>query len=108
MLNKKPEIHYTTGKDFTTNSASGVYGGIAGNGQICMNFYIDRIPLPDKVELIITDEGAKEGKHFGNESVGVREVITCISMDIDVAKSFHTWLGGKIAELDNAILKSKQ
>lgn len=108
MSDKKPEIQYAKGKDFSTNSASGVYGGIAGNGQICMNFYIDRIPLPDKVELIITNEGAKEGKYFGNESFGVREVITCISMDIEVAKSFHTWLGGKITEFESAINKSKK
>ena len=102
---KQLEIHYVEGKGFSSNQATGVYGGLTGQGKLCMNFYIERIPLPTKSDIRITKEGKLDEKPSGLDKkvLGIREITNCVMMDIDVARNFHQWLGAKIGEFDKLI-----
>ncbi|MEQ8905172.1 hypothetical protein [Ekhidna sp.] len=105
---EKLNIHYAKSNDFTSNVANGVYGGIAINGTICMNFYIDRVPIPDSVQVQVQKDGKliEEG-YSGSGVVSVREVTSCSIMDYNTAKSFHDWLGNKLSELEKALKEQK-
>lgn len=105
---KKLEIQYFKGKDFDSSLSTGVYGGFSLSGHICMNFFVDRVPIPDKVEMKQDGENLGEGKYVGNESLGVREMIKCIMMDAEAARNFHQWLGTKLKEYDSIIANSKK
>lgn len=48
---KELSIQYVQSTNFSSFFSTGVYGGISINGTICMNFYIDRVPLPENLKV---------------------------------------------------------
>jgi len=106
MEKKEQKLVYTKSKNFNTNSATGVYGGITGIGQISINFYIDSLNIPETAKIEIDSNGvANDVPYFEETIVGVRELICGIVMDINMAKSFHAWLGSKIDEYEKMTAK---
>lgn len=105
---KQLNIQYVKSNDFSSVFSTGVYGGISVNGTICMNFYLDRVPIPDNLKVQLQDDGkiVEEG-YSGSGITSVREVTSCTIMDYNTAKSFHDWLGSKLAELEKALKEQK-
>jgi hypothetical protein len=103
------KIEYSKGKDFATAFATGVYGGISGAGKICMNFYVDRIPVPDVVSVKVRPDGGLDESGDPKEGlISVREVQSCVMMDLETARAFHGWLGGKVEDFTNALKKEAE
>lgn len=97
---KKLEVKYIKSYDFSSKLATGVYGGLTGQGKLCMNFYIDRPPLPDVGKLTPQADGNFKEEYEGNDFLSVREVNSCVVMDIEMAKEFHGWLSNKLVEFE--------
>ncbi len=105
---KQLSIQYVQSSNFSSVFSSGVYGGVSINGTICMNFYIDRVPLPENLKVQIQEDGKLvEESYLGTEVINVREVTSCTVMDYQTARSFHDWLGTKLAELEKALNEQK-
>lgn len=107
-MEKHLNIQYVKSNNFFSQFSSGVYGGISVNGNICMNFFIDRVPIPDSLKVQLNEDGKVFEEDYSDSGVSsVREVTSCIIMDYHTAKSFHNWLGSKLSELENALNENK-
>jgi hypothetical protein len=101
MANRKLKIKYLKAPDFKTTLATGVYGGITGNGLINANFFTDRTIIP-KYQVIEVSEGGVQIGLPVDERDGdlMREVQGGILMDIQTAKVIVAWLDSKIDEFE--------
>ena len=96
----KYEAHYIKTGDFKTVLGSGIYGGLTNTGQINMNFFTDRAPIPTKITFDIDpDNGNILGELEREIKEGIiREVHFGVLLDVDTAKSIVSWLNDKIEE----------
>lgn len=97
--NKLSQItfNYIKADNFHSVLSTGVVGGITVNALIDMNFFTDRVTIPQKITLEINKDGsvAKE-INIETKSGTVREVQFGVLMDVTVAKSLISWLNEKI------------
>lgn len=100
------DVHYIKNNDFKTVLATGIIGGITPNGLIDMNFFIDRIPIPQKVTHSLS--GGSLGTEIRKDSKKgiIREVNFGVVLDFTTAKSMLEWLDTKVKELES--LKQKE
>lgn len=79
-------------------------GGIQPNGEIVLNFYTERRPLPRSDIRELSDDGTFtetprfEPADFSNTII--RFVQNGVIMNKDTAKYLHSWLGSIIEELE--------
>ena len=106
MSNKKPEItfKYDFNYGYNPSYVNGAQGGFSPRGEMVINFYLERQPLPDAISHEITPEGAigqetrVEPKDLSSSMV--RFVDTGVVMSYENAKVFHAWLGDKLHEVE--------
>ena len=106
MSNKKPEItfKYVFNYGYNPSYVNGAQGGFSPRGEMVINFYLERQPLPDAISHEITPEGAigletrVEPKDLSSSMV--RFVDTGVVMSYENAKVFHAWLGDKLHEVE--------
>jgi hypothetical protein len=99
MANRKIKIRYIKSYDFKISLATGVYGGIATNGLINVNFFNERAVLPDSQTIEIDENGKTIGKEIDERDGDItRELQSGILIDINAAKVVINWLQGKIDE----------
>lgn len=84
---------------------NGAQGGINVQGEIVVNFYFERIPLPNSITQELNGDGVL-GNIVATEpndlnSSFLRYVQSGIVMNIEVAKQVYTWLGGQIKILES-------
>ena len=83
---------------------NGAMGGIQPNGEIVLNFYTERRPLPRSDIRELSDDGTFtetprfEPTDFSNTII--RFVQNGVIMNKDTAKDLHSWLGSIIEELE--------
>jgi hypothetical protein len=106
MSNKKAELtfKYVFNYGYNPSYANGAQGGFSPRGEMVINFYLERQPLPDAITHEITAEGAI-GRETGVEpkdlaSSMVRYIDTGVVMSYDNARAFHSWLGEKLHEVE--------
>jgi hypothetical protein len=103
--NQNLNFKYKFPKDFNPVYSNGVYGGIAPQGELVVNFYFERPPLPYE-ETLKLDENYNASEHTTvpeNHNLNiVRYVSSGVVLNLDTAKSFHEWLGNKIEILEKA------
>lgn len=93
------KVKYNLKHDYKSVIVNGVYGGIAPNGNINVNFYLDRVPLPDETTLNIIDGKLKENYPVKEVPEITRDVVFGVQLNYDTAISIQNWLGNKIEEL---------
>ncbi|NVJ46463.1 MAG: hypothetical protein HWE07_05020 [Cytophagia bacterium] len=96
----KIETHYIKNHDFKTVEGSGIFGGLTNNGQININFFTDRAPIPKKIILDVDPSTGKiiqEIERDSKEGV-IREVQFGVLLNIETAKNIVGWLNQKIEE----------
>lgn len=92
---------------------NGAYGGINPRGEIIVNFYLERIAIPNtqtievegnqiKEELIEEREPKDHARSF------VRFIESGIILDYSNAKAIHSWLGKHIESLENDFKENKE
>lgn len=106
MSNKKPEItfKYVFNYGYNPSYVNGAQGGFSPRGELVINFYLERQPLPEAISHEITPQGAI-GRETGVEPADlatsmVRYIDTGVVMNYENAKVFHAWMGEKLREVE--------
>ena len=106
MSKEKPEVtfKYVFNYGYNPTYVNGAQGGFSPRGEMVINFYLERQPLPDSITHEITSEGAI-GRETGVEPADltsslVRFIDTGVVMSYDNAKIFHSWMGEKLREVE--------
>ena len=106
MSHKKPEIKfkYLFNYGYNPTYVNGAQGGFSPRGEMVINFYLERQPLPETISHEITPEGAI-GKETSVEpsdlaKTMVRFIDTGVVMSYENARVFHAWLGEKLNEME--------
>jgi hypothetical protein len=106
MSHKKPEItfKYVFNYGYNPTYVNGAQGGFSPRGEMVINFYLERQPLPESITHEITPQGAI-GRETAVEpedlaSSMVRFIDTGVVMSYENAKVFHAWLGDKLREME--------
>jgi len=102
--NKEITFKYIFTYDYNPVYVNGAHGGVSPRGELIMNFYLERAPLPNSVSHEITQNGtigaesAMEPEDL--QSSLVRYVSNGVVLSPQTARDLHAWLGEKINELD--------
>jgi len=106
MSSKKPEMtfKYIFTYDYNPVYINGAHGGVSPRGELVMNFYLERQPLPNAITHEITPAGAI-GPETGVEpsDLGrsvVRQVTNGVVVNYQTARELHYWLGEKLKEME--------
>lgn len=106
MSHKKPEItfKYVFNYGYNPTYVNGAQGGFSPRGELVINFYLERQPLPEAISHEITPQGAI-GRETSVEpedlaSSMVRFIDTGVVMSYENAKVFHAWMGDKLREME--------
>ncbi len=106
MSSQKPGIKFKYVFNYAYNPTyvNGAQGGFSPRGEMVINFYLERQPLPNGIAYDITPEGAI-GRETAVEpadlaSSMVRYIDTGIVMSYENAREFHTWMGDKLREVE--------
>lgn len=106
MSSKKPELtfKYVFNYGYNPSYVNGAQGGFSPRGEMVVNFYLERQPLPESITHEITPEGAI-GRETGVEpkdlaSSMVRFIDTGVVMSYENARVFHAWMGDKLREME--------
>lgn len=106
MAEKKPcqtiTFKYVFDDSYNPVYANGAYGGLSlANKEIVMNFFHERGPLPRETKVQFDSDGNVEIVGTIPESPKtIRYITTGVTMNIDAARSLHTWLGNLLKEAD--------
>lgn len=106
MTQRKPEItfKYVFNYGYNPTYVNGAQGGFTPRGEMVINFYLERQPLPETITHEITTEGvigretSVTPEDLGNSMV--RFIDTGVVMTYENAKVFHAWLGEKLREME--------
>lgn len=104
---KKIKFKYIFNQQYNPKYVNGAFGGIGPQGEIIINFYMERAALPnaqtfslenDQVsEEIIEDREPEDHPHSF-----VRFVENGVVLDYKNAKEIHRWLGEHIKKLEKS------
>jgi len=106
MSNKKNEMtfKYIFTYDYNPVYVNGAHGGVSPRGELVMNFYLERQPLPNAIVHEITPAGTigpeteVEPSDLGRSLV--RQVINGVVLNYNTARELHYWLGEKVKEME--------
>lgn len=106
MSQKKPELtfKYIFNYGYNPTYVNGAQGGFSPRGEMVINFYLERQPLPESISHEITSEGAigRETRMEPDDlaSSMVRFIDTGVVMSYENARVFHAWMGEKLREME--------
>lgn len=106
MSSKKNEMtfKYIFQYDYNPIYVNGAHGGISPRGELVMNFYLERQPLPNEITHEITPAGSI-GPETGVDPSDltrslVRQVINGVVVNYQTGRELHYWLGEKLKEME--------
>ncbi|WP_202593875.1 hypothetical protein [Desulfohalovibrio reitneri] len=95
---------YVFRDDFSPRYANGVFGGATPKGEINMNFFLERFPVPKSVYHEIDTDTGRLGKEMSREpeqKMIIRDIVAGVVLNYDEAKAIHNWLGDRLAEIES-------
>lgn len=106
MSDKNPEFKfkYIFTYDYNPVYVNGAHGGVTPRGELVVNFYQERQPLPNAITHELNPNGTI-GKEVAvepgdlNKSL-VRFVSNGVVLTHQTARELHYWLGEKIKEME--------
>ncbi|MGY6742542.1 MAG: DUF3467 domain-containing protein [Cecembia sp.] len=113
MKNKKKIISkYIFKEDYNPKYVNGAFGGMGPQGEFVVNFYLERVALPNSQTFEIQEgklirEIVEERKPADHEQSLVRVVENGIIMDYQHAKEIHRWLGEHLKNFEQNFLKDE-
>lgn len=113
MEKKKIKLKYVIPKDYNPFYSNGVFGGLTTQGEININFFLERHDFPDEELYEVDEKGGLSlqkkpvGKSTGKPSQIVRHVSTGVILTPEVAKSVYDWLGEKLKLIDKITQQSE-
>jgi len=113
-MKKKNKIisKYIFKDDYNPKYINGAFGGIGPQGEFIVNFYLERVALPNSQTFEIQEgnvfsEIESERKPADHEQSLVRVVENGIIMDYQHAKEIHRWLGEHLKTFEQNVLKNE-
>lgn len=106
MVDKKPSIKckYKFAEDYNPVYANGAQGGINLQGEIVINFYLERGALPKSQTLLVKDQIISdeiiETEPVDLSTSFIRYVQNGVIMNYKTAKEVHSWLGKHLENLE--------
>jgi hypothetical protein len=105
-MSEKPHemtFKYLFSDDYSPAYINGAHGGLSPRGELVVNFYLERPPLPDSVTHEITPAGGI-GTETAVEPAGhartlVRQVTGGVVLNYETAAELHHWIGEKLKEM---------
>ncbi len=105
------KFEYKYPENYNPVYVNGAHGGISHKGELTINFFLEKVPLPDSVTHEI-NKNLTLGKEIKRQSkernILIRHVAFGIILNLDDAKSIHQWLGKTIEKLEKLIPKKKE
>jgi len=106
MAQDKPELKFKYIFDYGYNPVyvNGAHGGVSPRGELVMNFYLERMALPESITHEINPNGtigrevAAEPEDLGQSLV--RVIKSGVVMNYQNARELHLWLGERIKEME--------
>jgi hypothetical protein len=99
------QFQYIKSNLFRVIHADGVIGGPAPRNQLYINFYSERLAIPQQQTYELKPNRTL-GKEIESARISrggvVREVEAAVVFDIRSAHALHQWLGERLKEFDNA------
>lgn len=106
MPQDKPELKFKYIFDYGYNPvyANGAHGGVSPRGELVMNFYLERMALPESITHEINPNGT-----IGSETAAepddlahsmVRFIEAGVVMNYQNARELHLWLGERVKEME--------
>ena len=91
---------YIFSKEYNPVYINGAYGGIGPRGELAINFYLERSPVPNE-EVRNLQENGSIGDQVKVEPPDLKETIiryidSGVVMNYETAKVIHAWLGEHI------------
>jgi hypothetical protein len=96
-MNTERTIRFTKAPGYRVLNATGVWGGIAPQGDLFIDLFVDRRDSPEEVILEVKNGQLHEKDRRGGEEI-IRELQTGIFLRADVAYSIGKWLMEKATE----------
>jgi len=94
---------YKFSEQYNPIYVNGAFGGPNPKGEIVMNFFMERHPIPKEMTQEIVDGKLGQTTKIVPENHNrnfVRFIETGTIMSLETAKSIHEWLGNHIANLE--------
>jgi hypothetical protein len=110
MSDVKVNFKYKFPEDYNPTYANGVFGGASPKGEIAMNFFVERSPIPYSETQQVNEFGqlipipALENQ----EVTVIRYISNGVIMSLDTAKAIHDWLGNHIKNLEEEIERGRK
>ena len=101
---KQIKYKYKFNETYNPIYVNGAIGGLSPQGEIIVNFYLERNSLP-KVQSFEVDEGTGIGKLSETEPQDyeqsfIRYIENGVILNYKTAKEVHRWLGEHISSLE--------
>jgi hypothetical protein len=110
-LSDKVKFKYKFLDNYNPKYVNGAYGGIGPRGELIINFYLERQPIPKEESHSIDQEGGvQELLTRTPEDLGqqvIRFVETGIVLNYESGKRIHDWLGKHLKSLEQVMESSK-
>lgn len=98
-LSQEVTFHYQKTSSYRSYHVDGAYGGLSPNGNLHIQPYVERAPIP-KTETYKIQKGKLEiVSKVGKEGV-IRDIECELIMDYGTMVVVHEWLGKKIDEFN--------
>ena len=109
MEKPSKKFKYIFEKDYNPSYTNGAYGGITPKGEIIMNFFLERMPIPYDVVHEFNKDGTLGNviKVFPEaddpeQRMFVRYISSGVIMNLTVAKEIHSWLSECIKNVESS------
>lgn len=95
MAQDKIEFKYKFPDDYAPVYVNGCYGGKGPRGEIAINFFSERYPVPNSETYELTEEGQLSIRTgIDPEVMPVIRTVPCgVVMSEQSAREIHAWLG---------------
>lgn len=106
MSMKKQELtfKYQFPTDYNPDYVNGAHGGLSPRGELVVNFYLERPPLPYAITHALNPNGTigaeLEEEPEDLKSSLVRYVTGGIVLNLENARNIHAWLGERVKEME--------
>ena len=99
---KKVEFKYKLASDYKVYSISGLQGAISPTGDLVINCYKERHPLPESETFEIKENGQLGflNREPASSNTIIREVPFALSINPMQARAFAKWLNNKADEFE--------
>jgi hypothetical protein len=101
---KEVKFYFEYDKDYRVVASNGVWGGITPRGDLQLDFFVEKVGIPDSVEYVVTQDGKLEGEiRRDPPRQFVRRMQVGVLFSLEDAERLHTFLGKRINELKKMI-----